>query len=294
MVRARGDSGLDGFLNLCKPSGPTSHDLVAFVRRAFGTRRVGHAGTLDPLAEGVLPIALGRATRLIDVLADSDKEYYAEIVIGRSTSTDDAEGELLEQRPVVGLTVQELDQAFGAFVGETEQRPPAYSAVKVGGRRAYDLARRGQDLDLAVRRVTMYSIERRLWQPPVLGIRLRCSKGTYVRSLARDFGAKLGLGGSLQRLVRLRVGCFELAEAVTRAEIEARGVAVVQAPDVVLTREPAVVVDDTELEHLRHGRTWPDARATEGLARAYTLDGELIGLAAARDGCWQPKLTFVD
>lgn len=294
MVRGQGDAGLDGFLNLCKPAGPTSHDLVAFVRRSLRTRRVGHAGTLDPLAEGVLPIALGRATRLIDLLADSDKEYYAEIVLGRRTTTDDAEGELLAQRPVDGLTVQEIEAALTSFLGEIEQRPPAYSAIKVAGRRAYDLARQGQNLNLAVRRVTIYSIEPRSWQPPVLAVRLRCSKGTYVRSLARDLGDRLGLGGSLGRLVRLRVGCFELAEAVSRAEIEARGPATVLAPDFVLRREPALVVDDTQRDYLRHGRAWPDERATGGLARAYTLDGELAGLLTSDVGRWQPKLTFLD
>ena len=167
MVRARGDAGIDGFINLCKPAGPTSHDLVAIVRRRLATRRVGHAGTLDPLAEGVLPLALGRATRLVEALADADKEYYAEIELGRRTTTDDAEGELVLRSDVPDFSPAELDAALASLQGQIEQVPPSYSALKVGGRRSYALARTGQSPVLAARRVQIYSIVRRAWARPV-------------------------------------------------------------------------------------------------------------------------------
>jgi tRNA pseudouridine55 synthase len=294
MSRAKGDIGLDGFLNLCKPSGPTSHDMVAAARRLLGTRRIGHAGTLDPLAEGVLPLALGRATRLIDRLAEADKEYYTEALLGVRTSTDDAEGELLESRAVPRFDASELDAALAAFVGEIDQVPPGYSALKVGGRRAYELARAGREVTLSARRVTIYEIERRRWEWPVLSFRLRCSKGTYVRALARDLGERLGVGASLRRLVRLRVGPFHLAQAVEVAELEAGRAGLVWPADALSLGEPAGVLGQPELEHLRHGRSWRSDGRTAPQARAYVADGRFVGLLAGHGDRWQPRLHFLD
>jgi tRNA pseudouridine55 synthase len=278
MSRAKGDIGPDGFLNLCKPSGPTSHDMVAAARRLLGTRRIGHAGTLDPLAEGVLPLALGRATRLIGV----------------RTSTDDAEGELLESRAVPRFDASELDAALAAFVGEIDQVPPGYSALKVGGRRAYELARAGREVTLSARRVTIYEIERRRWEWPVLSFRLRCSKGTYVRALARDLGERLGVGASLRRLVRLRVGPFHLAQAVEVAELEAGRAGLVWPADALSLGEPAGVLGQPELEHLRHGRSWRSDGRTAPQARAYVADGRFVGLLAGHGDRWQPRLHLLD
>jgi tRNA pseudouridine55 synthase len=294
VTRARGDAGLDGFLNLCKERGPTSHDLVARARRLLGTRRIGHAGTLDPLAEGVLPLALGRATRLIDQLAAADKEYYAEVNLSVRTTTDDAEGEPLEQFDVPRFDGQALDQALDSMVGMIEQRPPAYSAIKVGGRRAYELARSGQDLSLPARQVTIYQIERRCWDWPVLGLTVYCSKGTYIRSLARDLGLRLGTGGVLRRLVRLRVGPFALSEAVSLDEAGADVVRHMLPADAARVDAPAAVLGPLEVEHVRHGRRWPAPVNTSGSARAYDLDGRLIGFVEAADGHWQPRLRLAE
>jgi tRNA pseudouridine55 synthase len=294
MARARGDAGLDGFINLCKPAGPTSHDLVSAVRRRLGTRRVGHAGTLDPLAEGVLPLALGRATRLVDLLAEADKEYQAEIELGRRTSTDDAEGELLSSRPVPRYAAAELDAALAGFVGQIQQVPPGFSALKVGGQRAYSLARAGQRPVLAARAVQIFALERRAWEWPVLTVRLRCSKGTYVRALARDLGERLGVGGALRRLVRLRVGSFTLAEAVSLEELDRLGERAVLPPDAPLVRQPAIVLSAEQEAHLRHGRAWTDLAVSPGLLRAYTLAGDLAGLIRAEGGRCRPKLSFLD
>jgi tRNA pseudouridine55 synthase len=293
VARARGDAGLDAFVNLCKGRGPTSHDVVSSVRRLFGTRRVGHAGTLDPLAEGVLPLALGRATRLIDRLAEADKEYYAEARLGVRTTTDDAEGEILATCPLPDLDDASLDATLGELLGEIEQRPPAYSALKVGGQRAYDLARAGQDVTLQSRRVTIYRIERRRWEPPILSFTVTCSKGTYIRALARDVGERLGVGASLSRLVRTRVGPFTLDGAVSLDELRADPFGFILSPDVLVLDRPAVVLGSVEQEHLRHGRAWPAPNGAEE-ARAYTTDGALAGVLAAIDGRWQPRLVLVD
>lgn len=294
MARARGDSGLDAFLNVCKERGATSHDVVARVRRLCGTRRVGHAGTLDPAAEGVLPLALGRATRLVELLAEADKEYYAEAVLGLRTTTDDLEGEVVERRVVPDFDPARLDAALATFLGPTEQRPPVFSALKVAGQRAYDLARAGQAVTLASRRVTIYAIERRGWDPPILAFVVRCSKGTYVRSLARDLGERLATGAALRRLVRLRVGPFRLEESITLGELEAEPTGRLLSPDVVLLDRPAIVLGTTEQGHVRHGRDWPGGGAVGGLVRAYAPNGELIGLVAANGGRWRPKLTLMD
>lgn len=294
MRRARGDAGLDGFLNVCKAGGPTSHDVVGAVRRLLGTRRVGHAGTLDPLAEGVLPLALGRATRLIDRLAEADKEYYAEAMLGLRTSTDDAEGEVLERRPVPRFAAAELDATLAAFLGEIEQLPPKYAALRVAGQRSYDLAREGRDVRLSPRRVTIHRLDRCVWERPILSFKVCCSKGTYVRALVRDLGERLRTGASLRRLVRLRVGPFDLRNAVGLEELPDGGRDVLLDPDVVLLEVPALVLDGRELDNIRHGRPWPSGTDRAPLARAYTVDGRLAGLLCYSGGHWHPKLVLLD
>jgi tRNA pseudouridine55 synthase len=293
MDRSRGDTGLDAFVNICKDAGPTSHDVVASVRRLLGTRRVGHAGTLDPLAEGVLPLALGRATRLVDRLAEADKEYYAEILLGVRTTTDDAAGEVVETRDVPPFTAADFDAVLAEFHGEIAQLPPAHSALKVGGRRSYALAREGRQVTLSPRPVTIYEIARRGWNRPVLSLTVRCSKGTYIRALARDLGERLSTGASLQRLVRTRVGPFHLSRAISLAGLEARRAELLLPPDELLLDEPAVVMDDQQASHLRHGRMWT-AGSTAPLARSYTADGRLAGLLAGSDARWQPRLVIAE
>lgn len=293
MARARGDAGIDGFLNVCKERGPSSHGVVAAVRRLLGTRRVGHAGTLDPLAEGVLPLALGRATRLIDRLADADKEYYAEARFGIRTTTDDAEGDVLATAPVPDFSPSSLDAALAMLLGDIEQRPPAYSALRVDGQRAYALARAGRAVSLDARRVTIYRIERRRWEPPILSFTVRCSKGTYIRALARDLGDRLGPGASLARLVRTRVGPFGLGSAVSLDEIGERRDDCLLPADALSLDDAALVLAREEVDHIRHGRTWP-ARTSITAARGYTRDGRLAGLLGGADGRWQPRLPLVD
>jgi tRNA pseudouridine55 synthase len=289
-----------GFLNVCKAPGFTSHDVVAVLRRLTGIRRIGHAGTLDPAAEGVLPICLGRATRLVDRLADADKGYYAEIVLGVRTRTDDAEGEVIATAPVPDLDHEALTAALAPFRGRISQTPPAFSAVKVAGRRAYDLARRGEDVHLRPREVTVHDLRVRRWEPPRLALTIHCSKGTYIRSIARDLGEALGCGAHLSRLVRLWVGAFQLGDAHSldelreAAEAGQLSLAVIPA-DIALLELPAAIVETHRVEDMRHGRAWPMAALHhEGLARVYDTDGRFLGLAEAdqKARLWRPKLYF--
>jgi len=211
----------DGFLSILKPPGMTSHDVVAFLRRKLGTRRIGHAGTLDPPACGVLPMAVGRATRLIPYLA-ADKEYVAEIVFGRSTSTGDAEGMVRESRDV-SVSREMLEAVLPRFLGEIQQRVPMVSAVHVGGKRLHELAREGIEIvDRPVRTVTIHDLELQRFTPgsqPLALLRVACSPGTYIRTLAEDLGEALGVPASLTFLLRTRSSGIGL-EASVRLEDE--------------------------------------------------------------------------
>jgi tRNA pseudouridine55 synthase len=206
-----------GLLVVDKAGGMTSHDVVARVRRLAGTRKVGHAGTLDPMATGVLLVGVGRATRLLGHLALTEKAYDATVRLGAATTTDDAEGELLRTAPAVHLTEQDVVEAARAFVGDIDQRPSSVSAVKVGGRRAYARVRAGEHVDLPSRRVAVHELSvtavRVSGECVDADVSVRCSSGTYVRALARDIGEVLDVGGHLTALRRTAVGPFTLAEA---------------------------------------------------------------------------------
>jgi tRNA pseudouridine55 synthase len=263
-----------GILNINKPRSWTSHDVVARVRRVAGERRVGHAGTLDPLAEGVLPVLLGRATRLAAYIQAQPKTYVATIALGTATTTDDAEGSVVATAPVPAFDAAVLER----FRGEIQQTPPAYSALKVGGRRAYAVARRGGAVTLEPRRVTIHDL-RILSEEPLL-LEVTCSKGTYIRSLARDIAQALGTVGHLAHLVRTRVGPFSLSTAVT---IDALDVArALLPPDTALPEAPVLTVSEPELARVRHGLAIP---APPGLQTptvwVYDPEGRLVCLAAA-------------
>lgn len=297
--RRRSDADVHGLLNVCKARGFTSHDVVAIVRRTLGTRRVGHAGTLDPLAEGVLPICVGRYTRLVDLIGDTDKGYYAEAELGARTATDDAEGEVVERRPVPDLAAEQLEPILDQFRGEILQVPPAFSAIKVAGQRAYDLARRGDEVDLKARPVTIHRLGLVSWSPARLSLLVVCSKGTYIRSLARDLGEALGCGAHLTRLIRLWVGSFRLESAVSLDELAAAASAgqpesVLLSADEALSVRPAILVPEHRVVDVGHGRPWPaTARdAPTGPTRVYDTGGHLLGLAEhdPRRHLWQPRL----
>ena len=213
-------AALNGFLVVDKPAGCTSHDCVAMVRRCLGLRRVGHGGTLDPGVTGVLPMAVGSATRLLPYL-NGDKAYGGTITLGLRTSTDDLSGAVLQRRPVPNLDPVKLEQALARFRGVIRQRPPAVSAVRVQGERLHHKARRGETVTPPERQVTVHALELCQWRPPHITIQVRCSAGTYIRSMARDLGEALGCGGTLASLQRTEALGFGLEQAVTMPQLQA-------------------------------------------------------------------------
>lgn len=210
---------LNGIINIHKEAGFTSHDVVAKMRGICKQKKIGHTGTLDPQATGVLPVCLGSATKLCDMLTDKDKEYVAELLLGQVTDTQDTTGQVLAEYPVI-VTEEEVRAAVEGFVGDYNQVPPMYSALKVNGKKLYELAREGKEVERTARPVHIAEIEILDIKLPVVKMRVACSKGTYIRTLCADIGEKLGCGGTMQSLVRTRVGNFVLAEAVTLTELE--------------------------------------------------------------------------
>ncbi len=211
-------SRLDGFALVSKPPGITSFEALSAIKRGLGTRRVGHAGTLDRFAEGLLIVLCGGMTRVAQIAAEGEKEYEAVVRLGEETDTLDPEGTVVETAPIPSLAA--IEAALPAFTGVISQTPPAFSAVHVGGRRAYEVARAGGKVDLAARTITIYSVEILAFLPPELSLRVRCSKGAYVRSLARDLARACGSRGHLRRLVRTRIGGFRVQEAVLPGEFK--------------------------------------------------------------------------
>jgi len=205
---------MEGIIIVNKSGGMTSHDVVAKVRKRFKMRRVGHAGTLDPLATGVLVLLLGKATKLFEKFVSFDKAYRATLILGTSTTSADTEGEIIQQLPYQDITREQVEDAFKEFTGDIEQVPPMVSAVKVGGRKLYQLARKGIEIERKPRQIRIDSLEIKSFQPPEVKFSLECSKGTYVRQIAEDVGKYLGCGACISQIQRTKVGQFNISEAV--------------------------------------------------------------------------------
>lgn len=287
-----------GLLNVNKPAGPTSHDIVALVRRGTGIRRVGHAGTLDPLASGVLVLCLGAATRLSEYAMRSPKRYRARIRLGLATDTDDATGRVIAEYSTDRLTQAQVETALATFRGEITQLPPAYSAIKQGGRKLYELARAGQPVDAAPRLVTIHRLDLLECDLPFLTLDVDCSPGTYIRSLARDLGEALGVGAHLAALVRLASGPFRIEDAVPLDVLRAamqdgswRNYLL--APDLAVRDLPAVTLDDKQAGRIRHGSIIPAPPDAAGEYRACDATGALLAILEAKDGRWRPVKVFV-
>lgn len=210
---------INGIINIHKEAGFTSHDVVAKLRGICGQKKIGHTGTLDPQATGVLPVCLGSGTKLCDMLTDKDKEYEAELLLGVVTDTQDATGEVLAQNPVT-VSEKEVRNAVACFQGEYQQIPPMYSALKVNGKKLYELARAGKEVERKARPVKIHEIEILELSLPVVKLRVACSKGTYIRTLCADIGEKLDCGGTMKSLKRTRVGSFLLRDSITLMELE--------------------------------------------------------------------------
>lgn len=289
-----------------KPPGVSSRYCVDRIGKAIGDRavKVGHAGTLDPMATGVLLIAVGEATKLVEHLHDLDKAYSAQFEFGKDSDTLDRDGTILEIRPLPIIERADLEQACIPWIGSVMQRPPCYSAIKVQGSRAYDRARRGEQFELAARRVEIHRLELLEFHYPQWTIEIDCGSGTYVRSLGRDLAAAVGQVAIMTNLVRTAIGPFSLESAfpldafVRRSDVEAR----LQSPVGGLVRWPSITVDPGQTEELQHGRfikldEWRDQNVDEGSARtqraAVTTTGELIALiTVSADGSARPVRVF--
>jgi tRNA pseudouridine55 synthase len=299
MPKRRRAGGPSGILLIDKPSEWTSHDVVAKTRGILGQPRIGHTGTLDPAATGLLVLCAGQATRLVEFMSGHDKDYEGEIRLGVTTETDDAEGEVVESRPVPPFSTLDLVEIKGRFRGEIQQVPPAYSAVKIGGQRAYAMARKGQDVQLEPRTVRIERLELEPIEPNGLRIRISCGAGTYVRSLARDIGAAIGCGAHLASLRRTRVGAFRVEEATTLEDLQilkdADGLAEVIRPlDEGVMEYDAVVLGADRARALGNGvpirvaRSAHDWRPSER-SRLYNLRGEFHGVVMVQpDGDIKP------
>ncbi len=290
-----------GVLNVDKPKGMTSHDVVAKIRRLAGQRQVGHAGTLDPMATGVLVVLLGKATRLSEYLMRGTKIYQAVVRLGVETDTYDADGEVVCKGSVPELDEATLEEALGRFVGEIEQVPPAFSALKQNGVPVYRLARAGRYVKLEPRKVTIESLELEAWDPPDMTLRVACSSGTYIRSLAHDLGQALGCGAHLAGLIRLASGVFTLEDAHSLSEIEdAAGLGemgrLLLPMDSGIRWMPAATFDEREKWRLLHGQPAQAAGEPAPIARAYDASGNFLALVEFDNatGLWRPRKVFAN
>ena len=279
-----------GLVVVDKPGGITSHDVVARVRRLAGTRKVGHAGTLDPMATGVLVLGVDRATRLLGHLSLTDKRYAATFRLGVSTTTDDAEGEVLETRATDAVDEDAVRSALAGLVGEIEQVPSSVSAIKVDGRRAYARVRAGERVDLPARRVVVHELTVTSLSLPTLDVEIHCSSGTYVRSLARDLGAALGVGGHLTALRRTAVGPFSLAGARTLDEL-ADSFTITPMAEAARASFPALDLDATQADGVRVGRRL-DVRL-DATTAVFAPDGEFLALYEPSEGAAKALAVFV-
>jgi tRNA pseudouridine55 synthase len=296
-------TSLDGILNIDKPRGRTSFSVVSLVKRLSCVKRVGHAGTLDPAATGVLPVCLGQGRRVVSFLHDAAKVYKAQIELGVTTDSYDATGNITAQADPSGVSRRQLLSALGSFRGLIEQTPPMYSAVKRGGRPLYQLARAGIEVERKSRPVQIYRLELKRWQPPVATVEVECGKGTYIRSLAHDLGQLLGCGAHLKSLVRLKYGCFDIEDAISLPQLEdgfryGYWQRFVYPIDVVFEDWVAVVVDEDAAADIRNGRPVElkpgSSQSGADRLRVYNGDGCFLGVLKfnREKGHWRPGKVF--
>ncbi|NPD06689.1 tRNA pseudouridine(55) synthase TruB [Nocardioides sp. zg-1308] len=281
-----------GLVVVDKSPGMTSHDVVARVRRLAGTRKVGHAGTLDPMATGVLVLGVDRATRLLGHLMLTEKAYDATIRLGVSTTTDDAEGEVVETRGTGGVREDDVRAELARFVGDIEQVPTAVSAIKVDGQRAYARVRAGEQVELKARPVTIHELAVTDVTLPEVRISVRCSSGTYIRAIARDLGTALGVGGHLTALRRTAVGSFDLSVARTLDEL-ADDFAVVPIADAARGTFASIDLDEEQAAHVRFGRPLDLALPGDGAHAVFAPGGEFLALYEPHGARARPVAVFV-
>jgi len=275
---------MDGIVIIDKPAGWTSQDVTAKLRGVLHTKRIGHGGTLDPMATGVLPVFVGRATRGVEFFEQADKVYEAVLLLGVTTDTEDTTGEILEKRPV-SATKADILAVLPRFTGEIQQIPPMYSAIKVNGRKLYDLARKGQVVERKPRTVTIHSLDFLALDGNQVRLKIHCSKGTYIRTLCKDIGAALGCGGCMAELRRTRAGEYDQAVAVSlETLISAENPEIyLQNVDTLFVNHPAVTLTAKQALRCRNGNAF-SIDLPEGTYRAYDEKGEFLMLAKVESG----------
>jgi tRNA pseudouridine55 synthase len=285
----------DGFLVVDKAPAMSSHDVVAVARKALGTRKVGHAGTLDPMATGVLVLGFGNGTRLLQYITDGDKSYQATVVLGAATVTDDREGELISEADASGVSDQEIHNGLAKMVGEIQQRPSSVSAVKVGGERAYDRVRAGEVFELAARTITISSLTvlaiRRVGARVEIDIDVTCSAGTFIRAIARDLGSDLQVGGHLSALRRTRVAGFPISQAISFEELKAQTFTPLGLADVARATFQVRELGLDEVQELSFGRPLISNQSDQIFA-ALSPDNRLIALLKNESGKAKPIAVF--
>ena len=291
---------INGIVNIYKEKGYTSHDVVAVLRKVVGQKKIGHTGTLDPDATGVLPVCLGRATKVCELLTDHDKTYEALLLLGKTTDTQDISGEVLEERDPGDLTEEEVRSCIESFIGEYDQIPPMYSALKVNGKKLYELAREGKTVERKSRKVQIHGIRILEMNLPHVRMEVDCSKGTYIRTLCHDIGEKLQVGGCMEELDRTKVGCFLKEDAVTLDEVrqkmeQGEGAELFTPLDQIFAELPAVTVTDAKAWMSYNGNDLPERFLLEKEAwtdgqevRVYDSRKNFIGLYQYR----APKKLF--
>lgn len=292
--------GTHGILIVDKPAGMSSHSVVHTIRKMSGIARIGHSGTLDPMATGVMLVCVGQAVRVSEYLIDHAKKYRARVTLGIATDTYDATGRIVAEHDATHLTREQIENTLASFVGKLTQMPPAYSAIKKDGVPLYKLARRGVEVETPARAVEIYSIELREVNLPAIELDVHCSKGTYIRSLAHDLGEKLGCGGHLSALRRTAVGKFSIADAVTLDQLrEAFANGAIERHliplDEALLEFEAIVVDPPTAKNIQQGHMLECGRAfTTPLLRVYSTSGEFVALLehSQTAGIWKPKKVF--
>ena len=283
---------MDGIVIIDKPAGWTSQDVTAKLRGVLHTKRIGHGGTLDPMATGVLPVFVGRATRGVEFFEQADKVYEAVLLLGVTTDTEDTTGEILEKRPV-SATKADILAVFPRFTGEIQQIPPMYSAIKVNGRKLYDLARKGQVVERKPRAVTIHGLDFLGMDGANVRLRIHCSKGTYIRTLCKDIGAALGCGGCMAELRRTRAGAYDQAVAVSlETLISAENPEIyLQNVDTLFVNHPAVTLTAKQALRCRNGNAF-SIDLPEGTYRAYDEKGEFLMLAKVESGVMSTVKSF--
>ena len=285
---------MDGIIIIDKPAGWTSQDVTAKLRGVFQTRRIGHGGTLDPMATGVLPVFVGRATRGVEFFEHADKTYEAVLRLGITTDTEDITGERLEEKPVC-VTEADILAVLPGFRGEIQQIPPMYSAIKINGQKLCNLARKGKEVERPARTITIHDLDFLGLEGDKVRLRIHCSKGTYIRTLCKDIGAALGCGGCMESLRRVSAGSYTIDEAIPLADVVARENPgeLLQGVDTLFTRHPAVTLTEKQTLRCRNGNSF-SVSYTDGTYRAYDEAGGFLMLAKVEDGVMSTIKSFFE